>query len=60
TKGSIITGFEGMTIDGMDSLQEQLTYYAAGTEVTVTIQTPTRDGEYVESEVVVTLKKNNS
>ena len=60
TKGSIITGFEGMSIDGMESLQEQLTYYAAGTEVTVTIQTPTRDGEYVESEVVVTLKKNNS
>ena len=58
TKGSIITGFEGMEINGMDSLQEQLTYYAAGDEVTVTIQTPTHDGEYTESEVTITLKKN--
>ena len=58
TKGSIITGFEGMEINGMESLQEQLTYYAAGDEVTVTIQTPTHDGEYTESEVTITLKKN--
>ena len=58
TKGSIITGFEGMEINGMESLQEQLTYYAAGDEVTVTIHTPTHDGEYTESEVTITLKKN--
>lgn len=58
TKGSIITGFEGMEINGMESLQEQLSYYAAGDEVTVTIQTPTHDGEYTESEVTITLKKN--
>lgn len=57
-KGSIITGFEGMEINGMESLQEQLSYYAAGDQVTVTIQQPTRDGEYVESDVTVTLKKN--
>ena len=29
-----------------------------GFEVTVTIQTPTHDGEYTESEVTITLKKN--
>lgn len=58
SKGSIITGFEGMEINGMESLQEQLSYYAAGDEVTVTIQTPTQNGEYAESEVTLTLKKN--
>ena len=30
TKGSIITGFEGSSISGMSSLQEQLQYYKAG------------------------------
>ena len=34
TKGSIITGFEGSSISGMSSLQEQLQYYKAGEEVT--------------------------
>ena len=58
SKGSIITGFEGMEINGMESLQEQLSYYAAGDEVTVTIQIPTQNGEYAESEVTLTLKKN--
>ena len=33
TKGSIITGFEGSSISGMSSLQEQLQYYKAGEEV---------------------------
>ena len=36
TKGSIITGFEGSSISGMSSLQEQLQYYKAGEEVTLT------------------------
>ena len=27
TKGSIIVGFNGITIDSMESLQEQLQYY---------------------------------
>ena len=37
TKGSIITGFEGSSISGMSSLQEQLQYYKAGEEVTLTV-----------------------
>lgn len=57
TKGSIITGFEGITISGMESLQEQLSYYAAGDEVTITIQIPMRDG-YEEAEVTLTLQKS--
>ena len=40
TKGSIITGFEGSSISGMSSLQEQLQYYKAGEEVTLTVQIP--------------------
>lgn len=58
TKGSIITGFEGISINGMDSLQEQLSYYAAGEEVTVVVQVPTRDG-YEETEVNLTLQKSS-
>ena len=30
TKGSIIVGFNGITIDSMESLQEQLQYYKKG------------------------------
>ena len=40
TKGSIITGFEGSSISSMSSLQEQLQYYKAGEEVTLTVQIP--------------------
>ena len=46
TKGSIITGFEGSSISGMSSLQEQLQYYKAGEEVTLTVQIPDKNGEY--------------
>ena len=45
TKGSIITGFEGSSISGMSSLQEQLQYYKAGEEVTLTVQIPDKNGE---------------
>ena len=48
TKGSIITGFEGSSISGMSSLQEQLQYYKAGEEVTLTVQIPDKNGEYTE------------
>lgn len=58
TKGSVITEFEGITIESMESLQEQLSYYAVGDEVTLTIQTPMRDG-YEESEVTVTLQRGS-
>ena len=46
TKGSIITGFEGSSISSMSSLQEQLQYYKAGEEVTLTVQIPDKNGEY--------------
>ena len=58
TKGSIITGFEGSSISGMSSLQEQLQYYKAGEEVTLTVQIPDKNGEYTEKDIKVTLGKN--
>nr|WP_330411988.1 trypsin-like peptidase domain-containing protein [Coprococcus comes] len=59
TKGSSITGFEGSSISGMSSLQEQLQYYKAGEEVTLTVQIPDKNGEYTEKDIKVTLGKNS-
>ena len=59
TKGSIITGFEVSSISGMSSLQEQLQYYKAGEEVTLTVQIPDKNGEYTEKDIKVTLGKNS-
>ena len=59
TKGSIITGFEGSSISGMSSLEEQLQYYKAGEEVTLTVQIPDKNGEYTEKDIKVTLGKNS-
>ena len=59
TKGSIITEFEGSSINGMEALQEQLAYYKAGEKVNLKIQIPEKNGEYAEKEVAVTLGKNS-
>ena len=45
TKGAVITGIEGTTVDGMDALQEQLQYYKAGEKVKITVQTQSKNGE---------------
>ena len=55
TQGSVITGLNGTTIDSMETLQEQLQYYAAGTTVEVTVQVPADGGSYEEQTVEVTL-----
>lgn len=59
SKGSIITKFDGITIDSMATLQEQLKYFRAGEEVEVVIQVPTSNGEYKEQTVTVTLGKRS-
>ena len=56
TRGCIITGINGTTVDSMDALQQQLAYYAKGETVTLTIQIPQTNGEYEESTIDVTLK----
>lgn len=55
SKGSIITKFDGITIDSMETLQEQLQYFRVGEEVEVVVQVPEKNGEYSEQTVTVTL-----
>lgn len=56
TKGCIITGINGSSVDSMEALQSQLEYYARGETVTLTIQIPQTNGEYEESTLEVTLQ----
>lgn len=59
TKGSVITGINGTSIDGMQALEEQLQYYRAGETVKITVATPEKNGEYAKSDVEVTLGKKS-
>jgi serine protease Do len=59
TKGAVITGIEGTTVDGMDALQEQLQYYKAGEKVKITVQTQSKNGEYEKKDGEVTLGKQS-
>ncbi len=58
SRGSIITGMEGVTIDSMETLQDQLSYYAVGETVELTVQVPASGGQYEEQTVSVTLGPN--
>ena len=53
--GDIITAINGSTITGMSDLQSQLSYYAAGTEVTLTVKRANGENGYDEAEVKITL-----
>lgn len=59
TKGSVITGINGTSIDGMQALKEQLQYYRAGEIVKITVATPEKNGEYAKRDVEVTLGKKS-
>ena len=50
----IITAIEGTTVSSMSELKEQLTYYAGGTEVELTVKR-LMDGQYKEQKIKVTL-----
>ena len=58
-KGDIITKINGSSVSDMEDLQDQLRYYAAGTEVTLTIQRNGSDGKYAEQELKVTLSDSS-
>ena len=58
-QGDIITAINGQTITGMEDLQNQLAYYTAGEEVTLTVQHPMEGGEYEEREIKLTLSKKS-
>lgn len=53
--GDIITAFNGSGITSMDDLKEQLAYYEAGTEVTLTVKRANSENGYDEIQVTVTL-----
>lgn len=59
-QGSIITEFEGVRIEAMSSLQEQLQYYRAGEKVKITLMVPENKGNYEKETVEVTLGKASS
>ena len=54
-KGDIITALNGTTISDMEGLQKELTYYAVGDEITLTVQRASGSAEYEEVDVEVTL-----
>ena len=54
-KGDIITGIEGSSVTDMEALQKQLTYYAAGEKIKLTVERQSGSGEYEEKTVEVTL-----
>lgn len=55
TKGSIITELNGITINSMTTLKEQLQYYRAGETVEVTVQIIGTKGDYRQEKVEITL-----
>lgn len=55
TKGIIITELDGSDVSTIEELQEKLAYYAIDDEVIITIETLDENGDYIESEVTVTL-----
>lgn len=55
TQGNIITGINGSSVSSYDELHKELTYYAVGDTVTVTVHIPENNGEYTERQVEVTL-----
>lgn len=57
TKGSIITELNGITINSMTTLKEQLQYYRAGESVEVTVQIIDTKGDYRQETVEITLGK---
>ena len=59
-EGDIITAINGQTITSMEELQRQLTYYKAGTEVTLTVQRQDGSNAYAETTVKVTLGTRES
>ena len=59
TKGDIITKLGNTTITTISQLKEELQYYKAGEEVTLTVQIPDKNGEYTEKDIKVTLGKNS-
>lgn len=52
--GTIITKFDGTSVESIEELKSQLTYYAAGETVEMTVKVAD-NGQYVEKTVTITL-----
>lgn len=59
TQGNIITAVNGSTVKNMEELKKELTYYAAGETVTLSIHIPENNGEYTGKNVEVVLGKTS-
>lgn len=61
TQGDIITKFDGSKVSSRQELEDQMQYYKAGTQVTITVQriSSEHNGEYREQEIAVTLGRKN-
>jgi serine protease Do len=55
TKGDVIRKFDGVPVSSINDIKEQLQYYKAGTEVTLTVQRQNGKGSYEEAQIKVTL-----
>lgn len=55
TKGTVITEIEGSAVDSMETLKEQLKYYASGDTVKLKVMVPGNGGAYDEQTVQVKL-----
>lgn len=55
-KGDVITKFDGRKITSLEGLSDAMKYYAAGTQVEVTLQ-KNNNGEWKEETITVTLGK---
>jgi serine protease Do len=54
-QGMIIVKFDGETVRSMVELQDLISYYQAGEEITVTVAQQNGEGGYEDTEITVTL-----
>lgn len=59
-KGYIITAINGTKVTDTTSLQQELSYYKAGEDVTLTVQYAGENGEYTSKDITVTLVSSQS
>ena len=59
-RGYIITALNGTSITDTNDLQNELGYYRAGEDVTLTVQSAGSDGEYTSQDITVTLISSQS
>ena len=58
-KGDVLTELDGRVVKSMEGLEDIMQYYAAGTEVEVTLQV-NQNGEWIEQKTTVTLGRKNN